>query len=105
MSPQRKRPLKVGVFLPHFEHMMAGQTPRWADIVEVAQQAERLGFDSIWLADHLLFEPAAGADQPLGTWECWSLLAALAASTTRVELGSLVLCTAFRNPASTSPRE
>jgi len=34
----------------------------------------------------------------MGTWECWSLLAALAAATTRVDLGSLVTCTTFRNP-------
>jgi probable F420-dependent oxidoreductase len=99
MTEPRKRPLKVGVLLPHFERMMAGQTPRWADILRMAQQAEQIGFDSIWLADHLLFEPLAGEDQPLGTWECWSLLAALAASTTRIKLGTLVICTAFRNPA------
>jgi alkanesulfonate monooxygenase SsuD/methylene tetrahydromethanopterin reductase-like flavin-dependent oxidoreductase (luciferase family) len=87
------------VFLPCAEGMMAGATPRWADILAMAQRAEALGFDSVWVPDHLLFRPLSEGAPPGGIWECWSLVAALAAATQRVELGTLVVCAGFRNPA------
>jgi alkanesulfonate monooxygenase SsuD/methylene tetrahydromethanopterin reductase-like flavin-dependent oxidoreductase (luciferase family) len=66
----------------------------------MAITAEDVGFDSIWLPDHLLFriEP----DAPEGFWETTALLAGLAASTSRIEIGALVLCSGFRNPALTA---
>ena len=63
----------------------------------MARRAEEIGFDSLWIADHLLFR--FEGIEPRGGWECLSLLAALAAATERVELGTLVVCTGFRNPA------
>jgi probable F420-dependent oxidoreductase len=100
--PTRQRPLKIGIGLPDAEGMMDGRTARWADLVLLARLAEELGFDSVWNEDHLIFRdapwqaPAAPAE---GVWECWSLLAAIAAATSRIELGPLVGCTGYRNPA------
>jgi alkanesulfonate monooxygenase SsuD/methylene tetrahydromethanopterin reductase-like flavin-dependent oxidoreductase (luciferase family) len=63
----------------------------------MALQAEAGGLDSIWIPDHLLFR---FPDRPaFGVWECWSILAGLAEATERVELGPLVMCLPFRNPA------
>jgi alkanesulfonate monooxygenase SsuD/methylene tetrahydromethanopterin reductase-like flavin-dependent oxidoreductase (luciferase family) len=94
----RTRPLKVGLYLPVFDQpWVASPVPRWADIVAMARLAEDVGFDSLWVPDHgLLRTPELGT---LGVWEGWSLLAALAAATDRVEVGTLVACGAFRNPA------
>jgi probable F420-dependent oxidoreductase len=91
------RRLKVGVFLPATECEMGGRSARWSDLAAMARRAEELGFDSIWVEDHLLFR--FDGKPPQAPWECWSLLAALAATTSRLEIGTLVTCVGFRNPA------
>ncbi len=68
----------------------------WRRTTEVAQQAERLGFESIWLFDHVHTVPKPKDEI---TFESFTSLAALAALTERVRLGHIVICTAFRNPA------
>jgi probable F420-dependent oxidoreductase len=89
--------MKIGVTLPTSSGEGEGSMPGWPETLRYARHAEELGFDSIWLPDHLLFrfpgEPTGGLH------EAGSLLAALAASTTRLELGPLVMCTSFRSPA------
>src|SRR6478672_25688 len=91
------RPFKVGVFVPHFEEPWSGRTVGWAEIAAMAREAEAVGFDSFWLPDHLLFHFLHVHKQ--GVWDAWSLLAALAATTERMELAPLVACSSFRNPA------
>ena len=91
------RPLKVGLFLPHLERSLDGKVARWSELKAKALRAEEVGFDSVWLADHLIFR--FGPLWKAGPWECWSILSGLAAVTRRVELGTLVVCTGFRNPA------
>ncbi len=71
----------------------------WRRTTEVARQAERLGFESIWLFDHFHTIPRPRDEI---TFESFSSLAALAALTSRVRLGHIVICTAFRNPALTA---
>jgi alkanesulfonate monooxygenase SsuD/methylene tetrahydromethanopterin reductase-like flavin-dependent oxidoreductase (luciferase family) len=62
---------------------MAGKTARWADLFAFAERAEALGFDSLWVPDHLLL---TWQEQTRGIWECWSGLSALAAVTQRKEV-------------------
>ena len=83
--------MKVGVQLPEVEREV-----RWPEVLDMARAAEDVGFDSLWLGDHLLYRDEGGSSGP---WECWSQLAALAAVTTRVELGPLVASVSFHNPA------
>jgi alkanesulfonate monooxygenase SsuD/methylene tetrahydromethanopterin reductase-like flavin-dependent oxidoreductase (luciferase family) len=87
--------MKIGVALPIAER--EGQQVGYDEIRALALQAEDEGLDSIWFYDHLLFR--SQGEPTRGIWECWTLLSALAEATKRVELGTLVLCTAFRNPA------
>jgi len=87
--------VKVGILLPIAE-TDSGTILRYGAIRDAALQAERDRFDSVWIVDHLLFE---WDGQRRGIWEGWTLLAALAEATTSIELGTLVMCTAFRNPA------
>ena len=62
----------------------------------MAETAEGCGLDSVWIADHLLAEMQDGTVH--GMHDAWTLLSAVAAVTTRVELGPLVLCSSFRDP-------
>jgi alkanesulfonate monooxygenase SsuD/methylene tetrahydromethanopterin reductase-like flavin-dependent oxidoreductase (luciferase family) len=91
------RPLKVGLILTTVEDRDGGNTPRWSDLAALARRAEEVGFDSVWVPDHLTHKFEGVPEY--GIWECWSVMGAVAAVTSRVEIGPWVLCTSFRNPA------
>lgn len=84
----RQRGCHFGLFLPQV------RLP-WPEIEARVQCAERLGYHSVWLMDHLA---APGAEE-MECLEAWTLATALAARTERIRLGHLVLCNSFRHPA------
>ncbi|MFI5254908.1 MAG: TIGR03560 family F420-dependent LLM class oxidoreductase [Candidatus Limnocylindrales bacterium] len=94
--------MDVGIIVPQgwtgeYDGWDAAQA--WARTVEVASQAERLGFESIWVFDHFQTVPTPTDEL---TFESFTTLAALAALTARVRLGHVVICSGFRNPALTA---
>ena len=84
--------MKVGVQLPEVERHVP-----WPELIAMTRTAEAVGFDSVWLGDHLLYDFPDGT--PRGPWEVYTSLAALAAVTERVQLGSLVSSLGFHDPA------
>ena len=83
--------MRIGVQLPEAERVV-----RWPEVVAMARAAEEVGFDSIWLGDHLLYRGDGREER--GPWEVWTQLAGLAAVTERVRLGPLVACASFHPP-------
>jgi alkanesulfonate monooxygenase SsuD/methylene tetrahydromethanopterin reductase-like flavin-dependent oxidoreductase (luciferase family) len=80
--------VRIGYLLPTRERIMEGQ-PQAAPLLELAERAARLGFDSIWVGDSVLARPR---HEPL------TLLAAVASRVPQVEIGTAVLLPALRNP-------
>jgi alkanesulfonate monooxygenase SsuD/methylene tetrahydromethanopterin reductase-like flavin-dependent oxidoreductase (luciferase family) len=87
--------MKIGALL--LQAAADGDGGTWRDVAELARLAEDGGVDSLWLTDHFFHRgDGAAVGTETGYHEPWTLLGALAAITTRVELGTLVLSTSFR---------
>jgi len=107
MTPKSR--MKLGMTLPIGVGALGdGKPVPWTVLREIAKRGEEVGFDSVMLPDHLLFRRSPPGNNPMvdmpegksrGIWEAWSILSAVAEATRRVQLGTLVACTGFRNPA------
>lgn len=96
--------LQLGLLLRTGEQAQpAGRVVGWNEIKEMSVMAEAVGFDTIWVADHLIFRNAGAVVMEPGTsrgpYEAWTLLSAIAAVTSRMTLGPFVNCNGFREPA------
>jgi len=94
------RTLEIGLVLPMGDSFVDGSTARWAEIRDLAVRAEAIGFDTVWVADELLWHTPPG--EPQGWWECVAMTGAVAAATSRVKVGTWVLSALHRNPALTA---
>jgi alkanesulfonate monooxygenase SsuD/methylene tetrahydromethanopterin reductase-like flavin-dependent oxidoreductase (luciferase family) len=93
--------MEIGLALPQFDFSVPGEQPlRWETLLHWATRADALGFDSVWLADHLFFsiEKYGGAPGEHGVFDPIVALGAIARATERVRLGTLVLCAQLRPP-------
>ena len=92
--------LKYGLLVPQGWRMdlvgIADPVEAYETMTRVAQEADALGFDSIWLFDHFHTVPQPTQEV---TFECWTSTAALARDTKRVRIGQMVACNGYRNPA------
>ena len=94
--------MKLGIIAPQgWTGEYDGWEPEraWARTVEVAQHAERIGAESVWLFDHFHTVPRPTDEI---TFESFTSLSGLAMATERVRLGQVVICNGFRNPALTA---
>jgi alkanesulfonate monooxygenase SsuD/methylene tetrahydromethanopterin reductase-like flavin-dependent oxidoreductase (luciferase family) len=95
--PASKRQMGIGMIMPISDRSAFLGTPRFRDMLEMAQTAERIGMDGVWIPDHFLVEEQGGK-VIRGVWEGWTVLAGIAAATSTITLGIYVTCTAFRSP-------
>src|SRR6266700_7409121 len=89
--------MRIGVTLPFGASDGPGRLPAWREMHAFAAHAEAVGLDSVWVCDHFLSGPAGRPAEAIH--EGWAIVAALAASTSTIELGQLVTCVSFRSPA------
>jgi probable F420-dependent oxidoreductase len=91
----------LGLALPHYDTSYRNEAVSWAAVRDCARAAERTGFSSVWVSDHLFLDwgKYGGPSTPQGSLECWTTLTALAAATSTVRVGSLTLCNDLRSPA------
>jgi F420-dependent oxidoreductase-like protein len=89
-----------GAFMPQGWKMelasIDGATAKWSKAVEIAQLAEQLGYDSIWVYDHFHNVPRPAHE---AVFECWTTITAISQLTSRIRLGQMVGCNSYRSPA------
>src|SRR5260370_25202128 len=88
--------MRIGVTLPFGASDGPGRLPAWRGMHAFATHAEAIGLDSLWVCDHFLSGPARGPAEAIH--EGWPIVATLAASTSTIALGRLVVCGSVRSP-------
>jgi F420-dependent oxidoreductase-like protein len=91
--------MNIGAFVPQGWRMDLSGVPineQWETIINSANKIEELGYHSLWVYDHFHTVPSPTQDP---TYECWSLMAALSQTTSKVRLGQMCTCNSYRNPA------
>jgi len=89
--------LRYGAFIPQgwkLEYTGVAATDAWERSVDIAQQAEAMGYDHLWVYDHVETVPRR---EPTHVFEAFTMLAAMSQLTTRARLGQMVTCAAYRN--------
>ncbi|MBF8289380.1 MAG: putative dehydrogenase, partial [Chloroflexi bacterium] len=100
MIDLKSQAFEIGLVLPMGESFADGSTARWTEIRDLAVRAEELGFDTVWVADELLWRTPGG--QTNGWWECVAMAGAVAATTSQIKVGTWVLSALHRNPGITA---
>jgi alkanesulfonate monooxygenase SsuD/methylene tetrahydromethanopterin reductase-like flavin-dependent oxidoreductase (luciferase family) len=93
--PETRRPTSLGLGVTVSEQVAGDGSPRYADLLAASRLGADIGFEALWYADHFSFESEKGLR---GSWDVWTLMAAIAAQVPDVQIGSMVACTAYRNP-------
>ena len=91
------RAFEINVVLPVMQFGPERTTARWPDLRRMALLAEEIGFDTLWVADELLWRGGDG-EPHRGAWDGVSMAGAAAAVTTRIKVGTWVLSALHRNP-------
>jgi alkanesulfonate monooxygenase SsuD/methylene tetrahydromethanopterin reductase-like flavin-dependent oxidoreductase (luciferase family) len=93
--PKTRKATSLGLMVPVSDRATFVTTPRFNDIIEISSLAASVGFETLWYADHFSFPSDDGLR---GSWDAWTLMAAVAARVPGVSIGPMVACTAYRNP-------
>ena len=91
--------MQFGAFVPQGWKMDLVGVPeaeQWPAMLDVARRIEAAGYDTVWVYDHFHTVPEASQEP---TFECWTVMAALAAATERVRLGQMCTCNSYRQPS------
>jgi len=93
--PNTRHATTLGMGVPVAESSPGAGDPRFADQLAVAETAAGIGIEALWFADHFSFEGEGGLR---GSWDVFTLMAAIAAKVPDVQIGPMVACTGYRNP-------
>ncbi len=92
--------MRFGLFVPQgwkMDLVDFGSGPdKYAALRQVTKEVDRLAYDSLWVYDHFHTVPVPSLE---ATFECWTLMAALAVETQRIRLGQMVTCNSYRPPS------